>query len=517
MTVRTCLSRLSVPSYWMAACVTLTAGGMQAAPQPATSPPVPHAWSTKLINIAAAANGGRILSVSSTLDHDEKNFAAANLIDGKVYNPQTRTGSQGWVSDKYDPINMEYVIIAFKDNAVKNIGKFVIDPAAAVTPERWAKDVSIEVSTDTAEGPYRPVAELTLLPRAQKQEFTILPAAARFVKLQFRTNYGSDRAVALGEVEIYEAINPTDPLGDVISRMEGAVNELKQFRQNQLDIGSTGTGLAALPAGVHDAALAGGAPAAPAELSPATLQLIDAQVSETAATGTANAAPRNTSPAARATADTAAAAKDIALTANGGKIVDYSSIFQTEAGTPDPAYKPENLISGQPPFDFQSQKGVFGWASQGFAPGQQWVTIGFANDRTHVVNKVVMNPVSNQPVPRWARRIDIQVTTGSAKSGPWRTVATANLRMQPVPQDFQFPSVEARYVKFVFLANGPGDVHLPGINPDVNSDRSVSLGRIEIYEPVIASAALDALIGHFEQILIDLKRIYDTKEQAPAA
>ncbi|HVF09484.1 MAG TPA: hypothetical protein VNA16_01705, partial [Abditibacteriaceae bacterium] len=86
-------------------------------------------WPTDLTNVAAAANGGRIISRSSVIDNDPR-FKADNLIDGQVYDGVRDTGSFGWASDKYDPINMEYVTIGFKDNATKRIGKIVLTPTA---------------------------------------------------------------------------------------------------------------------------------------------------------------------------------------------------------------------------------------------------------------------------------------------------------------------------------------------------------------------------------------------------
>ena len=48
--------------------------------------------STDLTNIAAAQNGGRILSVSSTFDNN-KGYSANNLIDGQAFNFQPGNGS----------------------------------------------------------------------------------------------------------------------------------------------------------------------------------------------------------------------------------------------------------------------------------------------------------------------------------------------------------------------------------------------------------------------------------------
>jgi hypothetical protein len=207
---------------------------------------------------------------------------------------------------------------------------------------------------------------------------------------------------------------------------------------------------------------------------------------------------------------TTAGGRNIAAAANGGKIVDSSSTFSNDA-----AYGPDKAIDGEN-YDGATEKGSFGWASEGFQPGKQFLTIGFKDDRTHVISKFVVNPVSNQSTLRWARRIDVQVTSGSPKTGPFRTVATINLRNEPANQDFSIRPVEAKYVRFSFVANGPGNISLPNADPDVNSDRSVSVGEIEIYEAAVGNDTLDALIGRLYQVLIDLKRLRTLNANNPA-
>jgi hypothetical protein len=436
---------------------------------------------TDLTNIAAAASGGKIVNVTSTLDNDAT-LNANNLIDGKVWDGAQKSGTQGWASNKFDPVNMDSVTIGFAGNGIKRIGKLIINPTSAVAPERWAKDIEVQVSTGTAEGPFRPIAQLTLRKAAEPQEFLVLPAEARFVRLMFRSNWGSDRAVSLGEVEIYEAITNVDPMFQIISQLEGAINDLRRYQQTQIDLGSTGNG-ARRSATADESTLA---------LAPATLQLIQMT--------TGGNAPR-----------LPVSNVNVAAAANGGKIVDSSSTFISDpAKGADPAFAPEKLIDGK---NFTGKEtDSFGWSSQGFAPGRQWVTIGFRDDRPKVVAKFVLNPTSNQSDLRWARRVDVQVTNASAKNGPWRTVTTLNLRPEATNQEFTMRPVEAKYVRFVFMANGPGGISLPNADPDVNSDRSVSLGEIEIYEASSSSDVLDALISRFTQVLTDLKNI---RKQVP--
>lgn len=454
-------------------------------------------YPTDLTNIAAAANGGRVLEVTSTLDNDP-NFNANNIIDGKVWDGARQSGTSGWASNKFDPVNMDSVTLAFANNTVRRIGKIALNPTTAVAPERWAKDVEVQVSTESAEGPFTAVAQLTLRKAAERQEFLILPTPARFVRLAFRSNWGSDRSVALGEVEVYEAIGQGDPMGQVITQLEGAVNDLKRFRQTQMDIsGATPVAARKSPRPAQAARAKGTAgEESPLELQAATVQLI--QLAAGAAGGRLPLSGTN-----------------IAAAANGGRIVDATSTFVSDpAQGPDPAYGPERLIDGD---NYKGEeKGSFGWASQGFTPGRQWVTIGFKDDRTKVISKFVLNPNSNQSNLRWARRVDIQVTNDSPKTGPFRTVGTFTLRPDAVNQEFTIRPVEAKYVRVVFAANGPGNDNLANADPDISSDRSVSMGEIEIYEVSASGNELDALISRFENTLTALKVIRRQKPEKAA-
>ena len=426
---------------------------------------------TDLTNVAAAANGGRILASSSTFN-DDKAFDAANLIDGKTYSASNiAESSNGWVSNKYDSVAMESVVIGFADNAQKRIGKIVLNPDTSVAPERWAKDVEVQVSTTSAQGPFRVASQLTVKRADEPQEFLILPVDARFVKLVFRSNWGSDRAVALGEVEIYESIRTDNAVGQVIARLEGAINDLKRFKaiQNELNGATTSTQVSA-------------------QMSPMNVETLKLAATETAKTDTSST--RTTEANGRAV--------NIAAASNGGRVADVSSTFNNDA-----TFGASNLIDGQN-FNLTSGEGSVGWASEGFSSGKQSVTIGFKDDRTRLVSKIVINPVSKQNSLRWGTRVEVQATNGSASDGPFRTITTLNIRLEAVNQDFEVRPFEAKYVRFVFTANGPGNP-LPQGDPNVSSDRAVSLGEIEIYEPSLSGSDLDPLIGRFNQVLLDLK------------
>ena len=415
------------------------------------------------LDIAARANGGRIIASTSTFAND-KAYSADNLIDGTVWTgPNSKT--RGWASDKFDPIARDSVTIGFSGNRIVNIGKIVLNPSTDLPRERWAKDVEVQTSTDTAEGPWNSVAQITLKQSATNQEFPILPTPARFVRLVFRSNYGSDRAVALGEVSVYQAIDTSDPIGGLIARLEGAIGELSRYRDVQLKGGNGGGQVVS---------------ASTSQLSPATVQLVQMLDTDgpSVPIGKTN----------------------LALARNGGKIMAYSSIFDN-----DPQFGPDKLIDGDN-FSMTTGKGSFGWSSEGFTPGRQYVTLGFAQDRTRLIGKIVLNPVSNQSDLRWARRVQVQATTGSFKDGPWKEVAALNLKGEAVNQEFLIRPVEAKYLRFIFAANGPGIV-LPNADPNVNSDRAVSLGEIEVYEATTNNDQLGPLISRFSSVLSDMKAL----------
>ena len=461
-------SQLSAAAICAAACF----AGPQAQAQTTVYP-------TDLTNIAAAANGGRVISSTSTFENNA-DWSANNLIDGKVFDSKANNGSVGWSSNKYDPVTMDSVTLGFGEGEIKRIGKIVLNPTSAVPPERWAKDVEIQVSKESPDGPFRSAGIVTLRREAKAQTFLIFPVEAKYVRLLFRSNQGSDRAVALGEVELYEAIALNDPMGRLIANMEQAIGELKQYQKLEVARGNGSVTADELQKNTSGT------------VSEATIQLVQMMVAEEKATYPLSKV-------------------NIAAAKNGGKIAGVSSVFND-----DPAFSASNLLDGLT-FRQGAEAGAessAGWASQGFKPGDQFVTVGFGDDKSHLIGKVVLNPTSDQAILRWARRVEMQVTNGDAKTGEYKVVGTLALRPDAVNQEFLIQPTEARYVKFIFQANGPSEMKLKGFSPGVSSDRAVSLGEIELYEATSSNAALDAVIGRFDSILADLKRLPRAKAVA---
>ena len=282
-------SQLSVAAICVAACFGSATSQAQTAVYP-----------TDLTNIAAAANGGRVLSSTSTFE-DNADWSANNLIDGKVFDSKANNGSVGWSSNKYDPVTMDSVTLGFGEGEIKRIGKIVLNPTSAVPPERWAKDVEIQVSKESPDGPFRSAGIVTLRREAKAQTFLIFPFEAKYVRLLFRSNQGSDRAVALGEVELYEAIALNDPIGRLIANMEQAIGELKQYQKLEVARGNGSVTADELQKAKNTSGT----------VSEATIQLVQMMVADEKATYPLSKV-------------------NIAAAKNGGEIADFSSVFNSE-------------------------------------------------------------------------------------------------------------------------------------------------------------------------------------------
>lgn len=194
------------------------------------------------VDIAAAANGGRIVAVSSqALDrnnHVIPQWQATNLIDGKyVTGTFVPPDSYGWSSNRPPtPDKPEWFIIAFKGDQTRLINRIVIDPTTDDPPYigRWVRDVELQVSTTTKDGPYKSIGRFVVLSRPIKQSFQFPPVEARYVRLLITGNGGSDKCVEMGEFEVFEAIISGDVLDQLIVRLQNLLTDLKRYRDGVL-------------------------------------------------------------------------------------------------------------------------------------------------------------------------------------------------------------------------------------------------------------------------------------------
>jgi len=193
-------------------------------------------------NLAAAEMGGRIVAFSGqAVDENGKvmpEWQVTNLIDGKhVLGNYTPADSYGW-SSQHAPSeeSPEWVVLAFAQDQTRLLRRIVIDPATddPLFIGRWVRDVELQVSTTTPEGPYKTVGRFLVVNKPIQQHFDFLPVEARYIRLVITSNHGSDKCVGMGEVEIYEAIVGDSALDDVIVRLENLLQELKQLRDFKL-------------------------------------------------------------------------------------------------------------------------------------------------------------------------------------------------------------------------------------------------------------------------------------------
>jgi VWFA-related protein len=155
-------------------------------------------------NIAQSALGGKV--VSATSEYNDRDWAAANLVDG---------GPDGW-STKDQTVPQE-VVLSFFGGRTAQIGAIVIDTATKETlntPDRMPKLVEVWVSTTSATDGFTRVAGARLARRAVEQLITLQPVAAKFVKIRFLSNHGGSYTQA-GEIKIFEVPTASSILADI--------------------------------------------------------------------------------------------------------------------------------------------------------------------------------------------------------------------------------------------------------------------------------------------------------------
>lgn len=196
-------------------------------------------------DIAAAANGGRVVAVSSQAKdangHILEHWQAANAIDSLyVVGSHTPAKSYGWSTNT--PPSQEaphWIILAFGPEGKEKtylISRLVIDPTTDDPPYigRWVKSIEIQVSSTEKDGPYKTVGRYLVVNKPIKQAFDFPPVECRFLRVILRENHGSDKCVELGEIEVYEAIVGQDQLERLIIQLENLLQDLKRYRDARL-------------------------------------------------------------------------------------------------------------------------------------------------------------------------------------------------------------------------------------------------------------------------------------------
>ncbi len=200
-------------------------------------------------------------------------------------------------------------------------------------------------------------------------------------------------------------------------------------------------------------------------------------------------------------APTVAGATNLTLAENGGKIVAFSSQMLDENNQPVAQWSVMNLIDGMHVTETHTPAGSLGWRSRAVPTpsAPEWVVFAFKDERTRLISRVVIDPTTDDPefLGRWAKDIRISVS-GTLPDGPYRTVGNYLLMRKGIQQTFDFPPVEAKYIRVEITGNW-------------GSDFCVELGEVEVYEAIVGDDVLDQLINRLESLLLDLKRYRDSQ------
>lgn len=191
-------------------------------------------------NIARADEGGKILHVSS--EFDKKDWSAAKLIDGKV--SKTDDGF-AWASESWDAKKPEDLVLGFAGNKTRLIGMINIDPTIPYPAALGRTVKNIQVFGSDTDKPdldgiksgntrnWKYVARLEVSDRYERQQFEFSPVEAKYLWLHIIENQGSDKYVAMGEVEVYEALSQQDEMEALITRMEQLTRDMRRYREAQ--------------------------------------------------------------------------------------------------------------------------------------------------------------------------------------------------------------------------------------------------------------------------------------------
>jgi hypothetical protein len=197
----------------------------------------------------------------------------------------------------------------------------------------------------------------------------------------------------------------------------------------------------------------------------------------------------------------AVGATNVALAANGGHIVAFSSHILDENKQPVKQWQVSNVIDGIHVTATERPRDSYGWSSA-VAPtpaAPQWFVIAFQNQKTRLITRVRIDPTTDDPaeIGRWAKDFKILVSN-TTEEGPWVEVKSGRLLNKGIPQTFDFPPVECRFLKVAIVSNW-------------FSDQFVELGEVEVYEAIATGDTLEQLIIRLDNLLQDLKRYRDSQ------
>jgi hypothetical protein len=149
------------------------------------------------VNLAAPELGGHIELVTSEQDREDR--AAVHLID------RGNPADSSWTAGAPGP---QEIVIGFFNQQPAQVAAVVFNPNTH-TVARWAKDVEVWTSVESASAGFVRAASLSLAHDDTDQTMTFPPVEARFVKIRILSVHGAaDTAVGMGKLKVIEARAP---------------------------------------------------------------------------------------------------------------------------------------------------------------------------------------------------------------------------------------------------------------------------------------------------------------------
>ena len=144
-------------------------------------------------NLVALDAGGHIESVTS--EHDDRLWPARGLIDADPNTAWSSVRSAGFPHE---------IVFSFFERQPALVSAVILNAAAPDHKERWARDVEVWTSMDSATTGFVKIANATLRPEPGEQTIPVQPIEARFVKLRVLSNNGDANFTELSELKVTE-------------------------------------------------------------------------------------------------------------------------------------------------------------------------------------------------------------------------------------------------------------------------------------------------------------------------
>ena len=171
---------------------------------PATAEPTPKVAATDRKDLLATGNGAFVVAATSA-----SSWKPNYVID--------EIPKSGWASESGKTKDQSITI----ELTAKTTLKTLSFDTAQVEGDTGAKDITVEISDASATDGFQEILAATLKDKVDKQEFPVAKTVGgRWVRINFKTNYGSDNYVELMDIHGYGDQETPAPLENITGTYE---------------------------------------------------------------------------------------------------------------------------------------------------------------------------------------------------------------------------------------------------------------------------------------------------------